>query len=266
MKEHMIFFCQNRISYVIALKVAKSKSVLIIANKDRISKKNSFTIYYNKIISSIVLLLSFKKNLVVIPHTKTSKILKWIALYARNLSWIDDGMDTFRDKPKNIDLSLVKEGTKYYTFQHSVPVANWINSMQKIEICPLAEICQHEKPTLNLKNYHSLVIESTGIDANDFVERNDVFYIKHGNPTKNQILTNQHVKNFEIGSNINVENTALHFQGNIFIGETMVLIYLLTYKDTYSNIHVHLTNRQFENLSNIHHLLAQCKLTIKKDV
>lgn len=263
----MIFFCQNKISYVITLKLLKTRKILIIASRARIIKQNKFTIYYGRSLSLFILFLSVITRIpVIIPHTKTSKILKWVAIYARNLSWIDDGMDTFRDKPKNIDLSIVKGNAKYYTFQHSVPVANWVNSIRKIEVCPLTETCQHDKPVLDLKNYHSLVIESTGIDAKDFVGRDDIFYIKHGNSTKNQILTSQHVKNVETGSNINVENTTLNFQGDIFIGESMVLIYLLTYKDNYSNINVHLTNRQFENLSSIHHLLAQCKLTIKKNV
>jgi hypothetical protein len=259
------FFCYNQVSYVIAYEAAKNnpnKVFLIIAHgRVRHHKQSRVKAFkYHTILSFSLLIISaiFGNIEIILPHVKFGRITKWMSKYSKNLSYIDDGMDTFREKPKNIELERLRLGSKYYTFTYNIQLAKWLCILKVTPVCSIRCLMNDPKPPLNLTEYNCLVIESPGVRMNEnYDEHGNVFFITHPSYIKNQSVSILRKK--ESGSNCSVEKTVSKFDGILVVGESMVLIFaILTYKDP-SRISVSLTISQFNNLKSLQSLLKKCR-------
>lgn len=262
------FFCYNQVSYVIAHEAAKKnprKAFLIVApGRVRLHAQSTAQAFrYNALFSLALLIVSvaFRNIEIILPHAKGYRITKWMSKYSRNLSYIDDGMDTFRDKPKNIELEQLRFGSKYYTFTYDIPLAEWLSILKLIPVCPIKYLMNDIKPALDLTEYDCLVIESPGVNMNaNFNAYGKVFYITHPNHNKNQ--RGSIAKEKDSGSSCSVEKTISKFDGILVVGDSMVLVFaILTYVDL-SRIAVTLNSSQYSNLKCLQGLLTRCRCNI----
>lgn len=255
-------------SYIIAFEAAKQLAGinLLIVTPDRVRVHSDSCVKvleYNPVIVAAVLILAVlsRRLEIVLPHAKGGRLTGWFVKFSRNspynLSYIDDGMDTFRDTPKNIELDFVRDGSKYYSFDYANPVAKWLDTFEVVPVCSIATIADDVKPALNLKKFDCLIIASPGVDLNaDFSKFGEAFYITHPNYFKKQSISIDH--NVESGLNCSVEKTIIGFNGKVVVGESMVLVFAMLCVSDTSRIHVYLNVDQYHNLSSLHPLLCKC--------
>lgn len=258
------FFCFNQVSYVLAYEALKGDSRVncIIIMEDRVtphSESGVVTLKYNPLIALVLLISSsiFRSIEIVLPHAKAGRLIRKMAFYSKRLSFIDDGMDTFRDQPKNIELNLLNSGARYYSFRYKIPVAQWLEKLDFVGVCDISKLMDDVKPTLVLDGYDCLVIESPGVTLGLVGKKYEkVFYIRHPSFIKNQSLS---IKiDFENGKNCSAEKTISEFSGNLVIGESMALIFSLHCCQDKSKIHIYLDQQSFDNLSCLHDEFSGC--------
>ena len=258
MKRFRIFFCYNQISYVIAKNIFIEDKIIniIFYTENRITKSHPkqtiFELKYSKFYTFIILILSslFTFIEIVIPHTNGGKIIKYISTYGKNISYIDDGLDTFRVIPKNLNLILIENNTKYYTFDYDIPVAKWTNNFNIIKSINIQELNNSNKLGLKLDNFKNLIIDSPNIEFLLFNKIDDTFLIKHPNKNKSTIYNNDYP--FINGNQISVEKTITNFNGNIYIGESFLIVFILSTCKNLERIKVTLNKANYENLEVLH--------------
>ena len=222
-------------------------------------ENSRMTLKYTKFIGLVVLSLSFVSGRVetVLPHSNGGRIIKWLAKLSRNLSFIDDGMDTFRDVPKNLDVSLIRDRSKYYSFNYPVSVASWLAGIEIIGACNILELSRDPKPSLNLTEYDFLVIESPGVSVSDIkVNYANLFFIRHPNYMKNKEISKS--IDFANGLDCSVEKTITDFRGSVVVGESMAMVFALFSFQDKSKIHIHLKRSSFDNLRCLHDAMSEC--------
>jgi len=265
LKNKQYIFCFNHISFVIACEMVKNnyKQSQIIIMPNRIRKNNNDVldvVPYSTIKALFVFMWSFfaEKTEVVIPHTNVHRrIILWIAKYSRNVSYIDDGMDTFRDIPSNIDLGLVKAGAKYYMFDYSIPVAEWLADFIIIRVCHISCLSKDIKPSVVIEGIELLVVESPGVKSkiNYLVGRKCLFF-QHPNHNKNMVVNKS---NLTVVSGLEycLEKTMLEYSGEVILGESMALIFAICCNLDSLRLILCLSASQYDNLSCLHSVFVK---------
>ena len=116
------FICFNKISYQIAMRVREKNDLIVLRNGRMISKNDDFlNVYiYGYKIKILLIIFSFLGIEIILPHWKESKFLTCIHKFSRRISYLEDGLDTYRTKPKNINLDELRPGVKYYYFNLNI--------------------------------------------------------------------------------------------------------------------------------------------------
>lgn len=208
-----------------------SKKFIVLYDRKRINlndiKTNNNNVKYIKINRLVIIffaLLSFlgKVDKLFIPHHILGRIGNIIKVFAKEVHYIDDGMDTLRDKPKNFNLSKYDENSIYYTFKEYKYFGKWLENKKIEQIAFIKDLIEN-KPAYEI-NDGILVVESPGLSIESIEQKTKNMYLfQHPSPLK-QIKWK---RNFiEIDSSIySVENTILQMKnGEVYIGETMSLI------------------------------------------
>lgn len=262
-----IFFCFNQISFAIAKEYQKKSKfiVIIIAAPERIKiHKSKNVFFYKRYIGKLVLFLSAltKQIEVIIPHDEGNKTHKKISIYAKNISLIDDGLDSFRKNPKNISQQLLRRVKKYYTLDHELPMAQWTKSLDLIKVCPMESLLDDIKPAAILDNFKTIIFESPGINFNDINPDETTVVFCHPNINKRMSGTLD-IKKID-SQEYNAEKTLLNFKGDVFIGESMLLIFALQSKNVnLTKLHIHISEDQFRNLECLQRLFFESNVSIK---
>ncbi len=221
------------------------------------------TIEYNTVIAFFTLLVSIftRKVEVVIPHNKGKPLVNLMFRYSRNLSIIDDGMDTFRDVPRNIDLETLRSNISYYTFDYDLPLADWLSKLHVIKACPVSALVSDMRPIFSFERIRTIIIESPGVvyDAQD-ADLEAVLFIRHPNVNKNG--NNSGFINTINGKEYSVEKSLQNYSGKIVVGESMVLIFALSCLEDLVSLRIMMKKNQFENLSVLHEILRKHELCI----
>jgi hypothetical protein len=262
-----IFFCFNQISYVIAKEFQSQSSgiTLIIASPERVrynKKKDKNVFFYKKYIGRLILIISkFTKYVEInIPHDQGDKFIKKIAQEAKNISLIDDGLDSFRNIPKNISQSLLNRAKKFYTYDHGLPLANWVDNFTIIKVCPIIKLLDDVKPAAILDKYKAIIFESPGINLAKILGLEEMCFFSHPNINK-KISEIPSIKKIE-GIQYSAEKTLVSFSGDIYIGESMLLIFALCNNLDPSRIHLQISKEQFINLVCLHDLLTKSNVSV----
>ncbi len=257
-----IVFCYNRISYVIACELAKKDDHIrhvIYYSCDRIVPSPSETalgavpLRRKKLLIGVFMAVFFRPDEVLIPHFKINRQINYIAHRSKKLSLLDDGLDTFRETPRNLTPSNFEKGTFYYTFSYDVSLARWLSPFVLNKVCGLSELVQDRRPPRNLKGMPCLVIESPGITpafVRDLPSSSTL--VKHPNWNKNT-LRDSGIASIE--GEIALERSLLSFNGRLIVGESMVLVYALLMKDRSFRITACLDRKTLKNLRTLHILL-----------
>jgi hypothetical protein len=263
-KSSKCIFCFNQISYTIALQIANNSQerTIIVVSRNRVQYgpvKNGLVFDYSVWLAAAIFLISTITNKleIVIPHAKGGRLLRWIEKASKSLSYIDDGMDSFRDQPKNIDIGRLRHGSPYYSFDYKIPIANWAAQLRVIRVGPLSMLANDERPVLQLNAYQCLIVESPGVELEQRAYKYDaIFVARHPNSSKQKAFDKRVVSSGD--AVYSLEKTLLQYPGAIVVGESMALVFVLCYLKDLSRVHVSLHREQFENLSVLHPLLAQC--------
>jgi hypothetical protein len=251
-----IIFCYNQVSYTIARefdnKYGSFNIIIVDKNRVRTIDKMFNEIGYSRFIAFLILILSIFPIIfeIVIPHTNGGKILSLISRYANNLSYIDDGMDTFRESPKNIDLKALRLKLKYYTFNSKIPTANWLLKLDIIKLAELSSLMIDSRDFIDLSQYDRIVIDSPGVIIENFNFINTLFII-HPNKSKSSNFFKNSIK----GNLIALEKSLHDYKGEIIVGESMVFIFLLNCLSDLSKITLCLKKSDYLNLKCLHSYL-----------
>ncbi len=246
-------FCYNQISYVLAKEFDNqynSINVIIFDGKRIKTRNQKFTeFHYSRLIAFLILLLCFIPFFfeIVIPHTKGGKLISLISRFSSNLSYIDDGMDSIRERPRNLDLDSLVPNMKYYSFNYKHPTANWLKKLQVIKLIGVDSLLFDTRDVFDFGIYQQVIIDSPGVSSVHFSSIGSIF-ITHPNKSKSTNFFNNCIK----GNSIALEKSLFDYRGEIIVGESMVLIFLLNCIGDLSNLTVYLNESDYKNLVCLH--------------
>ncbi len=272
-KNLRVVFCANQVSLCIAVELAKiyrssaNYTIFFMPNRcDSIAFRdcNFALIPYTRtnLLKFILMNLAFRPDEVCIPHMKIGRLINVYAKLARSISLIDDGMDTFREKPKNVNPARFKLRTKYYTFTYNFQLATWLNGFEIQKVCSIEKLCMTSHQRVPHDDIYWIIVESPGV-GNLCLKRlfhsGNTLVVRHSSPHKNTI--NTYNQDFIIinGSDIGIENMLMDFTGDVFIGESMSMVFSLLCGNAKSNLHVYLKIDSFDNLKCLKPLFSKKK-------
>lgn len=266
-----VIFCANHVTLSIAVCLAQrdreigNSVIFYMANRcDFLAYKDSGVslIRYSR----VNFLLFALKNIFSIPdefcvpHMRGGRLIKLYAKLVRTLSAIDDGMDTLRDSPKNINLNDFKSGSNYYTFNYSFALPSWLNHFSIEKVCDIKCLSISSRPQALIHGVNSIIVESTGVENSTLLTQNigeDVLLVKHSNKNKNTI---KHICAKSVsGKNISLEKTIEVFQGNLIVGESMVAVFALMQANPRYCVIIYLNRENAFNLTSMVKLINSSK-------
>jgi hypothetical protein len=198
-----------------------------------------------------LLIFFFKKRCNInlfIPHFKVGKLLRILSFLVDQIGIIDDGLDTFRNHPNNVDLNLFDKNVEYITFDYQLPLGKWLDSINTKKLANVKWLDTSIKKKIDLTDKFAVLVEAPHVhhivDKYDISQEN-IFAIRHSNPLKND-------KNFTYinqcnGIDIAIENSLKSFNGHLFIGATMVLVSIIHNKVIPKKISLILSKNEFNN-------------------
>lgn len=267
LRARRVVFCANQVSLCLAVALAQRDFGLVTTTVFYMRDRCDPMAYKNYGVQLIeysrtrfgwflIKTLLVRPDEVCVPHMKTGRLIRAYARYARSISVIDDGMDTFRERPKNIVPSHYKNGSTYYTFNYSFHLASWLKKFTIEKLCDLNELSICSRWQIDTQEFHEIIVASPGIDIsvlNNVTEPSKVLLVKHSNPTKNSI--SQARLALVNGSDICLEAVVDRFAGRLTVGESMVLVYALHSTNVKLKINAVLPEESYKNLTCLHELL-----------
>ena len=230
-----IALCFNQISFTIAKAYADKydKNLIILFSINRvkvtIKDKSDFNIKeicrLNLVFFALLSILGMVKVL-LIPHHILGIFGDILFNLSKKVDYIDDGMDTLRNTPKNFNLAKYGSESTYYTFTDYNQVGCWLRSRKLVKICKLEKVLENDdKIFFDFLNNIVLVVEAPGIKTDIFsnksLKQNYIF--THPSPLKQKKWDSKihHIDR----SVYSVEKTMLKMEnGIIVIGESMSLL------------------------------------------
>jgi|GEM_PF-5607514 len=255
-----VVFCANQVSLCIAVELAKRDQhrldTVIFCMPERCDLLayqdcGVKLIPYTRLnfVKFLIITLLDRPDEVCVPHMRIGRLINKYAKYAKALSAIDDGMDTFREKPKNISPEFFPSAASYYTFTYDFSLSTWLSRFSIQKICDIRNLAISSRPQALLLNITEIVIESPGIDDTHVQlssEVSSVLLVKHSNRYKHSINIAGMVQ--VNGAEIGLEKTIDSFAGSMIVGESMVMVYALLCGRSDLKINVILTQNVFDNL------------------
>jgi len=187
-----------------------------------------------------------------VPHRKLGRFINFFSTLCSSQSLVDDGLDSFREVPKNVDPEFFSENTYFYTFDYPFPLAGWVSKFKVVGVASLHSLAITECPVLDMAPFKRIVIESpplSRITEALHLDTTDTKLIVHSNPSKRQISTSGHAT--IIGSSIALEASLDHFSGEVIVGESMVAVYLLRQAHANYKIVVWISSEERDNLRSL---------------
>jgi hypothetical protein len=260
-----VFFCFNQVAYAVArAEVAADPTgrtrIIYYAQRIRaqdVQPMDSARPFTRVLGLLLVVGAALSSRIeIVVPHPKGGTIVRWIVRVARRLAYVDDGMDSFRTTPRNLDPGRLRPGTTFYALDHSLPLADWLHGLVVRRRCPLRALARDSRPFLDLSALDVLEVESPGLRAAGAVPSGArAGYVVHPNRAKNASVPPGY--RVFAGLDLNVERSLASFSGVLRVGESMLLVYALADPDRSYAIEVHLTREQHSNLTALHASLAR---------
>ncbi|MGJ0507106.1 MAG: hypothetical protein ACR652_08205 [Methylocystis sp.] len=227
-----IFVCYNAVSYSIAHALARRGLSLIIYDQHRLVQKPTLnalqTGFGVKVDRWLERLISWKcVGTVYLPHHINPPMVQAAAAAARAVHYLDDGLDTLRNAPKNFDLENYAPESVLHTFYEYERLGDWLNGRTVRRVASFREFPDFELLRRNVISVRgaTVVIESAGLSQVDLGRLGPTAIIfGHPNPQKNHpdraplVLTEK----------FNVERSLFAEPARrVYVGESISLIYLL---------------------------------------
>jgi hypothetical protein len=259
LKQRLIF-CTNQITVVIAQGLSTHESEFIVNTviywPDRcdvsiLKNDGILCIPYSKI-NYLQYLIRFclKRNTeICIPHYKLGREIEWFIRLFPIVSLIDDGLDTFRNVPNNVDVKRFATHTKFYTFKYECMLGVWLEKFTITKIAKISTLRKIDRECIRLNDLHSLIIESPPLNRviNELQLLGDkAMLVIHSNRNK-RILERLKMQAVN-GAHISLERSIESFSGNLIVGESMVAVYALMHDTPKYRLLIYISKEQVENL------------------
>ena len=190
-----------------------------------------------------------------VPHWHFSPSLLREVKRAASLAYLDDGLDTLRRRPVNIDvLGESARRARYLTFREYTELPDWLQAFDVRRVCSLRDLpFAGHKPPIDLTPYDHLFVESPGLDAGAVIaalriDARRVLCVRHPVPHKRGALPAE-CTTLE-GRGHDLETTLLNARDkSLYFGSTMALVFaLISGASRHNHVHVQLDEAQQANL------------------
>jgi hypothetical protein len=239
-----IFFCPNQVSLVIALacirKFPDSRKAHVFYWPDRCdlsvllqhggSDKLARFIRYSRMTWAIFGLSQWLAGSIetFVPHEKIGRLVNWLCRHSLRNSLLDDGLDTFRDVPQNLNPSRYPTNTRFYTFDYDSSLGKWLGHFEVTAVEQVIALAFSQRPEIPPRNWRRWVVESpplqSAVDRLPLDEQDSVL-ITHSNLNKRCLESHWQTGPQIAGSGIAIEKSLLQFDGELFVGESMVAVF-----------------------------------------
>lgn len=258
-----VYVCFNQISYVVACEHARSLpevGSIVLVDRQRVVTQERYADLHHRALTRWGLTrtlpaVAFRRaSRVYVPHDQGGRLVRMLRRSAGSYGLIDDGLDTLRDRPRNIDPTRLQASTELLTFTDYDPPAHWTKDLKLARACGLTLLSEDERAPADCSGLKVLCVESPGLDIERLLPtlgepagRVGVFV--HGNIHKRGKVPDACVR--LDGGAKSIERTLFNFSGAVHCGETMVTAFLLHCPRT-AQLTVHLSRRQYDNLQCLH--------------
>jgi len=275
---HAYYVCYNQVSYVVAcehaLRTNPSRATLFI-DRTRVAMqpRYAYALAHRQLGHWYVMFACIRSLLqpitLYVPHRRFGLMLRVLSRLAASLGLLDDGLDTLRERPKNIDVFSLADFSELLTFEDYECLASWTSGLPDIRVCPLSKLVTDFRPKLSVNGARALVVQSPGVDlasaASGFgMTPEEVLVILHSNPNKRGDAPPKYQSRG--ARDCCIEKTVLSFEGPVLTGETMVTVVAL-YLRQRAELVVELSTSQYDNLKCLHSRFAsdRVRLTVRAD-
>jgi hypothetical protein len=267
------YFCLNQISYLVACEHAIraiGKEIIIFIDLKRVRPQQRYKALDVRPFSRVAMFwcllksLRLRPSVVYIPHHRTGRLAQWLAAMARESHFVDDGMDTLRMNPRNIDLRRIPRRAKLLTFSNYKQFGVWTDLLRRVPVCSLETLLDDDRPALVVEGFKTVIIESPGVisRADEVHASGDLLYISHPSSVKRNVAPSR--ATVVRSDAYSIEKSLADFKGTVVVGETLLLPFLL-YCTRLSDIavQVELTDVQHRNLQALHRQLEQANVALR---
>ena len=221
------FICYNKISYRIALTIRDESDVIVVRGK-RINpnetEKNVLAYHWRT--KLLLFYYSFLNVEVILPHWKHSNFLIILHRIARKISYVEDGLDTYRINPKNIEASEVRLGAYYYFLDLGHQPEKWLD---KLKLVPVPFI-KHKLTSADSGNVKFLAeakricVESPGVQPQKLDDKNTII-VTHPSAHKQEQFIN--AKRTPANVFFDLESVLAVCNQEIWCGETFTALIII---------------------------------------
>jgi len=261
------YICYNQVSYLVASEHARrsgSHNALVLFAPERVQVQARYSAVRHRRLNRLHLALAcmagwFRSTTIYVPHHRTSRLVAVLMRIADSVRLIDDGLDTLRESPNNIDVRRVHEFDEFLTFHDYPRLASWTDGLAVNRVCGLAELSQDERPPMPCSGYKTIVVQSPGVDLPEVQTesaeplRSTIVFL-HSNPAKRGQIPLGYSQ-VVLGAAFSLERTVNEFAGTVISGETMVTVQAL-FQPHQCDLIVQMSRSQYENLKALHDVLA----------
>lgn len=265
--------CLNAVSFAVANAYAgciSGEHMVVLYDASRISRDNVDlagrpTITYIPVGRTKYILFAFLSligfiDTLLIPHHILGRAGNTLRVFAKNVHYIDDGLDTLRDEPKNFDLDNYSKNSIYYTFLEYEFFGRWLED-KKIERIASVNALLDGRCAFGVAG-NTLIVESPGINRDAVAGQKKSYIFRH--PNHNKQLNWEGLDVEIIDSSIySPEQTILEMvEGCVVIGETMTFVICL-YLGINKNVSIKVFGDKAENIAVVEKISKKFQNQIK---
>jgi len=206
-------------------------SIYSLAQESTKAYGNIYILSHSKLLYlALIFLSSIVKLNIYVPHSKNGKILRMLLNTASLISIIDDGLDSYRSKPRNLCLDKLCQDITLYLFDLGIPYAMWT---QGFLVHKLNKKYLHlGNPQLLCPCTMPVFIESPALGVPDYLPSSAIVF-RHPNRRKRLHWPKAYTLIESTDSAIETEIKCFNSSTPIYIGESFTLFYLASYDHNY---------------------------------
>ena len=185
-----------------------------------------------------------------LPHFRFGRSILWLLKFANRTSVVDDGLDTLRNVPRNVEPEKFAVGTTFYTFQYDVELGRWLKRFTIARVADVGLLSESERQVIDLSATRCLVVESpplARVASKLRLSENGTLLVRHSNVNKQTFPRSE--GNEVAGANVALEKSLQDFAGEIIVGESMVAVFALLNENPFYKLTVYLPKENIETLS-----------------
>jgi hypothetical protein len=176
--------------------------------------------------------------------------MNWFSYVCSSTSLIDDGLDTLREEPRNVDPQLFETGARFYTFQYEIPLGIWLDRFKVEKVADFDMLADVSRAVISVDRMERLIVESPPLNR----VRKEIRLDEVGSVLVTHSNINKRAFNNFSGCSVNGRDVALErsirgFSGDIVVGESMVAVFALMQNRPMYQITVFLAKENIRNLA-----------------